>query len=156
MIKKIDEYDYFVSSDGKVFNSKMKELKPRLHTGGYLRVSLCKNGVVKDFYIHRLVAFAFLDKPLDLNEINHKDSNKKNNCVDNLEWCNGSHNHNHALFAGFKTRGDQSKTSKLKASEVIDIRSSNESQKYLSLKYGVSRATIFNIKKCLKWRWLNG
>ena len=53
---------------------------------GYLQIGLSKNGETKRFYIHRLVAQLFLENPLNLNEVNHLDHNKENNCVENLEW----------------------------------------------------------------------
>lgn len=153
-MRKIFGYDYFADEHGNVFNKKMKKLKPRVHSGGYLRVNLCKNGKSKDFYIHRIVAELFIDKKQGLNEVNHIDSDKRNNCVSNLEWCNGSMNHEHSLFAGTKTRGSQSKTSKLRDEQVLEIRESNLSQKALASIYGVSRKTIQNIKGGKKWRWL--
>lgn len=59
---------------------------------GYLIVCLSKNGERKNHYVHRLVAQAFLPNPKNLPEINHKDENKQNNCVDNLEWCDRQYN----------------------------------------------------------------
>lgn len=62
-------------------------LKQRLKKNGYLQVRLKKNGTVKDCIVHRLVAQAFLENKNNLPCVNHKDENKQNNCVDNLEWC---------------------------------------------------------------------
>ena len=59
---------------------------------GYKRVILCKNGIVKGVSIHRLVAEAFLSNQHGYDIINHKDENKQNNTVDNLEWCKQSYN----------------------------------------------------------------
>lgn len=58
----------------------------------YKYVLLCKNGEEKSFSVHRLVAEAFLDNPDGLPEVNHKDENPLNNCVDNLEWCDRQYN----------------------------------------------------------------
>lgn len=55
---------------------------------GYLYVTLFKNNKGKTCRIHRLVAEAFIPNPENLPTVNHKDQNKSNNCVDNLEWCN--------------------------------------------------------------------
>ena len=76
---KIDGYEYYVNSEGEVFNRKGKKLLPRIHTGGYLRVSLCCKGIATDFYIHRLVAKYHIDNPENYPEVNHLDGNKKNN-----------------------------------------------------------------------------
>ena len=62
---------------------------------GYLQVKLFKDGKRKTCYIHRIVATAFLDNPKNYNEVNHKDEDKTNNCVDNLEWCSHSYNNNY-------------------------------------------------------------
>ena len=59
---------------------------------GYLYVKLCKEGKRKQYRINRLVAQAFLENPQNLPEVNHKDKNPKNNCVDNLEWCTRQYN----------------------------------------------------------------
>lgn len=67
-------------------------LSPGITQWGYLIVSLSKNGEIKQFSIHRLVAKTFLPNPLNLPEVNHKDHNEQNNCVDNLEWCTSRYN----------------------------------------------------------------
>lgn len=63
----------------------------------YLIVNLRKDGYNKIFLVHRLVAESFIDNPNNLPTINHKDGNKENNCVENLEWCSYSDNNKHAL-----------------------------------------------------------
>lgn len=68
-------------------------LKQSLTPQGYMTVSLAKtSGERKSCLVHRLVAEAFLDNPFGYPIINHKDENKTNNCVDNLEWCTYRHN----------------------------------------------------------------
>ena len=59
---------------------------------GYINVLLSKNGKSRPFSVHRLVAQAFIPNPNNLPEVNHKDEDKTNNNVDNLEWCNRSYN----------------------------------------------------------------
>lgn len=59
---------------------------------GYLSLHLCKNKEGRSFRVHRLVAEAFIPNPTNLPQINHKDENKLNNCVDNLEWCDSRYN----------------------------------------------------------------
>ena len=65
---------------------------PRIGKGGYLYVVLHKNGVSKTMKIHRLVSITFIPNPNNLPQINHKDENKLNNNVENLEWCDSSYN----------------------------------------------------------------
>ena len=94
---------YQVSSEGRVKSLNYRRtrqeriLKTRYNKQGYLQVSLHKNGKGKNFRIHRLVAFAFIENnsPLIKTEVNHKDENKMNNCVENLEWCNREYNNNY-------------------------------------------------------------
>ncbi len=68
---------------------------------GYLRVRVSKSRKEKyTLSVHRLVAEAFIPNPQKLPQVNHKDGNKKNNCVQNLEWCNNSYNQIHACKTG--------------------------------------------------------
>lgn len=68
--------------------------KPSKLPKGYLRIALAKNGTIKYFFIHRLVAQAFIPNPNNLPCVNHKDCNTSNNSVNNLEWCSYKHNNN--------------------------------------------------------------
>ena len=98
MIKKwndIPEYEgiYQVSNFGEVKNVKHgRILRQCRHRLGYMSVMLYKSGTPKRMMIHRLVALAFLENPDGLEFVNHKDENKANNHVDNLEWCSREYN----------------------------------------------------------------
>ena len=81
--------------NGKSNNSKERILKPGKVGGGYLKICLCKNREINQFFIHRLVAETFISNPDNLPEVNHKDENKENNSVENLEWCTHKDNCNH-------------------------------------------------------------
>ena len=72
-----------------------KILKSSVNKDGYLFVGLYKNRKVKYFRIHRLVAEAFIKNPNNYPQVNHKDENKQNNCVKNLEWCDAKYNNNY-------------------------------------------------------------
>ena len=87
---------YAVTPEGEVYGYKRKRfLKPARIKNGYLRVCLCRDGQGKWYLVHRLVAMAYLPNPENLPEINHKDENKTNNCLQNLEWCNHKYNNNY-------------------------------------------------------------
>lgn len=81
-------------NNDKIANVKERILKPT-YINGYQRVVFSKNGKRYNYFIHRLVAEAFISNHNNYKEINHKDENKKNNCVNNLEWCNHSYNINY-------------------------------------------------------------
>ena len=74
-----------------------KILSPGIDKGGYLKVSLYKSGEYKKLLVHRLVAIAFIPNPSNYPEVNHKDENKQNNCVDNLEWCTSQYNREYSF-----------------------------------------------------------
>ena len=101
--KSVDGYGgrYEVSNTGKVRslnyeNMKIvRELKQCKHRKGYLLVLLYSNGKGKLVKVHRLVAEAFIPNPNNLPQVNHKDEDKTNNNVDNLEWCTNKYNANY-------------------------------------------------------------
>ena len=106
--KDIKNYEgqYQVSSFGKVksLNYKRSGKEKILSAGrsntGYLTVVLCNNKNRKTFYIHKLVAEAFINNIKNKSEVNHIDGNKENNCVNNLEFCTTKENIQHAWKKG--------------------------------------------------------
>lgn len=84
----------------KYFISKEIILKNATISKGYLGVTLTKDKKRYPKKVHRLVAQAFIDNPENKPQVNHKDCNKQNNCVDNLEWCTNSENQIHAFTNG--------------------------------------------------------
>lgn len=105
MIKDIVGYEglYEVSDSGEIFSLNYRRtgvrkiLKCTVNTAGYWSILLSKNRVVSTFRVHRLVAIAFIPNPENKREVNHKDANKLNNSVENLEWCTPLENSNHAI-----------------------------------------------------------
>ena len=88
-MKDIKGYEglYAVTSCGKVWSYKNKKfLKPGACTNGYLFVCLCKDGKVKSYRVHRLVAEAYLPNPGNLPDVDHIDNDKTHNYVNNLQW----------------------------------------------------------------------
>ena len=93
---------YSVSNCGRVKSHKRSEakiLKNLIASTGYPTIFLSRSKV-KTRFVHRLVAEAFLDNPQQKRTVNHKDGNKMNNHISNLEWCTHSENSLHANRAG--------------------------------------------------------
>ena len=118
-MKDIPEYEglYAVTEDGLVWTypnyiHNGRFLKSSVTKYGYEQVVLSKNGKTKHFYVHRLVAQVYLLQDESRNYVNHKDGNKTNNCVSNLEWVTPSENKQHA----FKTGLTKMKPSQIEAS----------------------------------------
>lgn len=92
------EYKNQYGGTGKF--SKERIMKPSDNRVGYLCLSLCKGGKIKYHYIHHLVLNSFVEKPFNNAQCNHKNGNKHDNKLENLEWCSPSENINHAYKNG--------------------------------------------------------
>ena len=133
--KPIKNYEglYAVSNTGKIkrlrfINNKTNKSQItdkilQLNNGGYLTVSLSKNGKQKSYLVHRIVADAFMENPKKLKEINHIDGNKCNNNLENLEWCTREHNMREAFKNGLWKSPNKNKFggNSLKAKKVAMI-----------------------------------
>lgn len=113
--KPIENYEgyYEISNTGKIKslerkantkNSSSRKVNSRdiklTNNGMYYVVGLAKSGRTRQHYVHRLVAQAFIPNPENLKFVNHKDGDKLNNKVDNLEWCTIEYNNRHAFKNG--------------------------------------------------------
>lgn len=96
----LDYPKYSVSNLGRI-KGPLKILTPYIAgNGGYYQVKLCKDNKCKSFYLHVLVALAFIPNPNNLSDVNHKDGNKQRCIVDNLEWKTHRNNMKHASDTG--------------------------------------------------------
>ena len=92
--------DYAVTIDGDVISIKSnKSLRSYDNGHGYKTVCLCIDGKPKTYYVHRLVASAFVENPNDYPEVNHIDEDRGNNRAENLEWCTSKYNKNYGRRA---------------------------------------------------------
>lgn len=95
--------EYQISNTGIVITTKTgRILSPAVDARGYERVALFKMDRKKRYKVHRLVAMAFIPNPDNLPQVNHKDGNKRNNNVDNLEWITNADNMRHAKESGLR------------------------------------------------------
>lgn len=137
----------YKSKDGRSFYVDGKTLKKSDDTRGYDRVQI---GKYKKERVHRIVANAFIPNPMNLPEVNHKDGNKKNNCVENLEWVSHKENVVHAVETGLI--GDRAKKAtpeivKAILSEYVPY-DREHSTIALAKKYGIDASYV--------WRIING
>jgi len=96
-VKSKKRLQYDINNKKNVYIEKEMLLKYSLNHKGYKVVKLQNKKSKKTISIHRLVAQAFIPNRDNLPQVNHKDGNKENNCVNNLEWCNNDYNHKHAI-----------------------------------------------------------
>ena len=105
---------YKIDKDGNIYSlprkgtvKHIRKISQNKNKFGYMQVVLIKDNKMKTYLVHRLVAIAFIPNLDNLPQVNHKDGNKQNNVVDNLEWCSVSYNTKHAYennLGGFSKR----------------------------------------------------
>lgn len=125
-----------------------------VETSGYLQVCVYYDHQRKYPYVHSLVAEAFLGDRPSGHVVGHKDDNKLNNCVENLEYLTPSQNTLNAFRTGrcLPNRGERSGSTPLTHVDVREIKSRRlESSRVLGEEFGVSRSTIDNIKRGRTW-----
>lgn len=94
---------YEISNHGRFRNVKTgRILKPCINGWGYYQIRTCIDYVKRTFFVARLVAKAFVPNPDNLPEVNHKDGDKLNNHISNLEWVSGGDNQRHAYRTGLR------------------------------------------------------
>lgn len=127
----INPYKHSINNKKKYFRSVIK---------------LCKNGIQKDFKVHRLVAEAFIPNPNNLPIVNHIDGNPLNNRVNNLEWCTQKHNLEHAI-------NNELKIVRIKTIDrdtMLELLNNGYDYKEISKILGIATGTVFNYIKKFK------
>lgn len=145
--------DYQVSSFGVVKNKHGRSLKQRIDKYGYATITLCKNGVTKNFFVHRLVALTFILNSEIKETVNHKNGVKTDNRVENLEWATQSENNKHAYDMGLSkphgAKGEKNghaKITDIQRQEIINSLKKGEKQKDIAAVYGLSVSRVQRIK----------
>lgn len=159
---------YRVDSNGVVYSQSGAPLRPATDSKGYLRVGLMIDGKLVTKKVHRLVAEAFIANSENKPFVNHKDLNKQNNRVSNLEWSTPKENTRHAIEMGvfsFQTseksvninpkKGSLNGWAKLNEGQVVEIRSKYIPRVYtremLANEYGVKASCIKDIVNRKSW-----
>jgi len=159
-IRSLDRH-YCNSSGDKRYHAGVP-IKQASDTQRYKQVGLHKHGISKTFRVHVLVMLCFVGIRQGNDVINHKDGDKNNNSLNNLEYCSQSHNmyhaHSNKLIISIGLKGEANHSSKLLNWQVVEIRnlhSKGLSQKNIAIKFKVSKSLISAIVKGEIWRHLS-
>lgn len=160
IFKEIEGYEnlYQISDQGTVKalgndrTRKDRILKPAKDKKGYLVVGLSKQGKLKTHRVHRLVAQAFIPNPQNLEQVNHKDEDKTNNQLTNLEWCTRLYNNNYG------TRNKRIAESRSKQVLCVETGKIYHSIKEVHRQLGLSRGNISSacngkLKEAYGYHW---
>jgi hypothetical protein len=148
--------NYVIYENGSILGPKGNFLAPWMGRGGYLKICLKQKPKVRWVYLHRLMCENFIDNPLNKKEINHKDGDKLNNCLSNLEWVTKSENGLHAFLNGLNHAavGEKSANHKLTDKDIVQIRSMRGiiTQKEIGKIFGINDRHICQIQLNRYWK----
>lgn len=160
--------NYLIREDGLIWSTISKKfMTPYISNAGYLNIKLKKDTKKVSKLVHRLLAETFIDNPSSKATCNHKDGNRLNNALNNLEWNTYSENNQHA-WDNFgnnrkknlseKMKGLLNKAAKLSDQDVLNIRKEyvvgNTSWRKLAVKYNVAKSTIARVLSKKTWAHL--
>jgi hypothetical protein len=158
-VKVLDRIVNSAIKNNKIVKRVGKMLK-QYNKQGYMQVTLTNNNVRKYFKVHRLVALTFIPNPNNFPQVNHRDENPLNNCVDNLEWCTAKYNCNYGTrntCIHKNTRAARIKVSQydLKGNLIKTYNSISEASKIRGVSFNTIRRYCSNITndKCYIWRY---
>lgn len=150
------KYDYYVYSDGRIWSCFSKKfISHQLDKNGYCKVNLAsKDGKRHLYSVHRLIMenFCWRNDASEM-QVNHKDGNKQNNSLNNLEWATCQQNIDHAVSHGLRAKINGA--SKLSVDAIYEIRqrsANGESNVKLANEYHVHPDTIGRIKNRKMWK----
>ena len=156
--------NYFAGADGYLYSTHRgwRRLNPGVSADGYLRSSVHVGDARRFVRVHRLIALAFLGPaPSPQHVVRHLNGNCTDNRPSNLAWGTPSENAadavGHGTAAWLWQRGETNTTAKLTEAQVLEIEQrarAGENAKALALEYGVSWATVYQIRRHETWRHL--
>ena len=158
--------EYSVDDLGNVYSKKGKILKSSLNPRGYCMVVIMIDGKRKGISVHKAVLKSFVPQPSDKHQVNHKDGNKQNNNLSNLEWCTAKENTQHSLHVlnninklRGNTHGNKAIVATHESGWSKEFRSIRECARYLGCSVGAVSAVIRGVKhRCKKctFKWADG
>jgi hypothetical protein len=159
MWKQIEDLDYEINSEGLVRRISTKRIKKSFkRPDGYIGIQLyLTKDKIKNYQLHRLIANAFIPNPENKQYVNHKDSNRENNLLDNLEWVTFEENVKHGYESGYASnKGSKNGFSVLTEIQVLEIRKRRVEEKLSYQKlaeiYNVSYSCIAGIIQRINWK----
>ena len=159
MWKQIENLDYEINSEGIVRRISTKRIKKSFkRPDGYIGIQLyVTKDKIKNYQLHRLIANAFISNPENKQYVNHKDSNRENNLLDNLEWATFEENVKHGYESGYASnKGSKNGFSVLTEIQVLEIRKRRVEEKLSYQKlaeiYNVSYSCIAGIIQRTNWK----
>jgi hypothetical protein len=147
-----------IHKDGGNIYRKGKYLNPKYDSNGYLNIILYKYNKAYRRLLHRLVTLAFLENPNELKEVNHKNCNKSDNKLENLEWCSRQQNVRHAVENNLCdcNNGEGNPLSKLKNDDILRMRELRDkehlSMQKLSRIFNTTESNISSILNRKTWK----
>ena len=149
-MKTLSLSDYTITENGEIINNRNgKKLKPQPNGKGYLRVSI--GGKLQ--FIHRLVAEKYIPNPENKPQVNHKDGNKLNNSVDNLEWVSNMENRQHAVKNLLHLSGEKCPWSKITQKDVDFIRENKQyTARQIAEMFNISITNVRTIRQGRSWK----
>lgn len=156
--KNVSDYEglYEVSNFGNIRSFRTRNrIKPIITKDGYHRLSLSKNNKVKNVFVHRIAAKAFIENIDNKPYINHIDGNKQNNNICNLEWVTSHENTLHSYKLGLQCKkGENNNFSKLNEEQVLIIKQRGYPAKYYANLFKVKVGSIYSIWQGRNWKYL--
>jgi len=128
--------------DGRTMHISETYLKTFRRNHGHLTVDICLNSRHKPYFVHRLVALAFIPNLGNKPFINHKDSNPENNFIDNLEWCTQKENMQHSLKSGRMVIPESKTVDPDKLVQVKSLLDQGLSKREIARRLNICRNTI--------------
>ena len=155
--------DYEVYEDGRIYRREVTKegrtrkgawIKTRVNGAGYEIFNLWDGEKQQTYSMHNMLATLFIPNPNNYKSVNHKDGNKLNNDLDNLEWCTQQENNIHAIKTGLRAVGETRTQAKLNDEEVIEIKAMIEAgfaDIDIAPVYGVHNGTISCVRHGKTW-----